>query len=221
MARVFLVPTAVALVVLSGIIHGIWMDRWGPPPDLEAAAAKLERFPDTVGDWKGRPVTLNPQHIRLARIVGYAARRYQNPRTGTEATVLLVCGRPGHVAAHTPDVCFQGVGYRMAKEPTQFQVSAPSGPPAAFWTALFTKQEVGLPRNLRVFWSWSAAGRWEAPVHSRLHFAPQPALFKLYVIEEMGQAPLPPEQTPCLDLLRQLLPALEPVVGAGAEASRS
>src|SRR5262245_30731902 len=86
---------AFLLLALSGIVHGLWTGRWGPSPDLRAAAARCEEVPATVGDWEGHPFELDRRVLAAAEVQGYASRRYVNRRTRESVSVLLVCGRPG------------------------------------------------------------------------------------------------------------------------------
>jgi hypothetical protein len=204
-------PAAVAVVVLvsSGLIHGLWTDRWQPSAGPERAAARLERVPLVIGDWKGQPVEMDPQELKNAGIVGQLSRRYEDPRTGSVVALTLLCGRPGKIAVHTPDMCFPAAGYEMASPKVNYTVRpAPPAAPAEFWTARFHKPQVADPTHLRVFWSWSASGDWKAPEDPRLAFAGWPALYKLYVVRQLNSADDPLQDDPCLDFLRRLLPEL-------------
>ena len=78
-----------------------------------------------------------------------------------------------------------------------------------FWTGDFSK---GLPEfsdSLRLFWSWSGDGQWQAPDNARFTFRGQPALYKLYVLRHLGTTTEPLETDPGVAFLNELLPALE------------
>src|SRR5215472_11020246 len=138
MFRVFTVAAAFALLLGSGFLYGIWTDRWGFPPDVQDAVAKLEGLPTQLGDWQGESIEMDPKHVRRAQLAGFKACRYLNQKTGDAVTVYLVCGRPQYVAVHTPDVCFQGNGFEKTAPPTKFRVpSELKVPPTTFWTATF------------------------------------------------------------------------------------
>ena len=65
------------------------------------------------------------------------------------SSVLLVCGRPGPVSVHTPDVCYAGVGYAMENPPVLYQ--PPSATPSGeFWMADFVQQKSTIPTHLRM-----------------------------------------------------------------------
>src|SRR5439155_15150223 len=121
--------------------------------------------------------------------------------------ILLVCGRPGPVSVHTPDVCYEGVGYEMAAAPVRYAArEGSSAAPAQFWMADFEKQRAAVPVRLRILWSWHAAGAWQAPDDPRLTFARFPVLYKLYVIREMASGDERLEEDRCGEFLGQLLP---------------
>jgi hypothetical protein len=148
-------------------------------------------------------------------------RRYTNARTGDVVSVLLVCGRPGPMAAHTPDVCYGGAGYEMVGQPVRRTYRPTDAGPAEFWTARFHKPSDPLGGQLRIYWSWNARGDWEAADNARLAFAGAGALYKIYVICEASAAGAAPEDDdpgkPFLDLaLPSLEKALFPKAGPGS-----
>jgi hypothetical protein len=209
MMRLLQLVVAIAFLLASGLAHGLWTDRWGKSEQLEAAARKLADVPLTLGDWDGRALEMSAREQEVAEVVGYAIRQFVNRRTGDVVTVLLVCGRPGPVAVHTPDVCYPGAGFALAGAPQRYRDSHPTTSPAEFFTASFTKHASTVPEHLRLFWSWSADGDWKVPDYPRWTFARYPALYKLYVVRQMRRADTPLEQDPCLEVLRLLLPELQ------------
>src|SRR4051794_25685739 len=97
MSRCVPLLTVLTVVVLSGIVHGLWTDRWVPGEEPERAAARLADVPLTLGDWDGRAGQLDARHVEVAELSGYLLREYVHRRTGNVVSVLLVCGRPGPV----------------------------------------------------------------------------------------------------------------------------
>jgi hypothetical protein len=130
-------------------------------------------------------------------------RRYTS---GSEAiTVILMCGRAGHMAVHTPDICYRGAGYEMAGEPAKFRLAAPGA--FEFWSATFRQPAKAGGPDLEIYWTWRADDSWLAPTSPRLTFGGQPYLFKLYVVrEKAGEGT---RDTVMADFLAQLMPALE------------
>ena len=49
----------------------------------------------------------------MAGAVGQISRVYTNPTKGLTVSVLLLCGLPGNISTHTPDVCYPGAGYTL------------------------------------------------------------------------------------------------------------
>src|SRR5262245_10801512 len=175
MTRVLCYATAAALLTGSAVWYGLLTDRWGPSPDRQAAAAKLAGLPAVVGGWEGRPVELNARMLAAADVTGHVARRYVHRGTGQEIMLLILCGRPGPVAVHTPDVCYQGAGY----SPGPPEKRAAAG--GTFWTAQFARTTAP-PDALRIYWAWSDGGAWTAADNPRVAFARSPALYKLYAV---------------------------------------
>src|SRR5262249_30210361 len=146
-------------------------------------AARLERIPRDLGDWHSTDLELGEQEVRAARIEGYCYRRYENARNRHAVTVLLVCGRAGPIAVHTPDICFTGAGYTAAASPTPFALTyGPADEEASFRTMRLTKDQSAFPTEIRVFWTWNAGETWKAPDQPRAAFAGRRALYKMYVL---------------------------------------
>ncbi len=201
----------ISIVIATGIVSGLWANRWTTSPALNLATARLGRLPLAIGDWKGRSEPVDPRELIAAEIDGCLVRRYENRRSGRKISLLLVCGRPGPVSVHTPDVCYPGAGYQMAqKQPSTVVVESGSGyAPSEFLTARFRRGQSVVPEGLQIFWSWNATGKWTVPKSARLEFAARSFLYKLYVIsatagerEESGEAWE-------MEFIRQLLPELE------------
>ncbi len=208
------VLASLTLIAGAGALHGRWTNRWEPAPELGRAADRLALIPLSVGDWRGKDYELDREQAEAARLAGYCYRRYENRRSRRAVSVLLVCGRPGPVAAHTPDVCYPGAGYRLKAAPAPFTLDYGGGAAAGFKTARFRRDaEVGA-EELRIFWSWSAGSGWSAPDNPRWSFARHPALYKLYAIREKSvKEDRRAEDDPCVGLLTLLLPELDRALG--------
>ncbi len=217
---------ALSIVIATAIVAGQQSNRWKTSHELDVAAARLERVPLVIGDWAGRAEPIDPRAMTAAEVDGFLMRRYESRRTGRNIGVLLVCGRPGPVAVHTPDVCYPGAGYEMAQpQPQRSVLSLGTGhADAEFFWAGFRRDGSITRDGLRVQWSWNATNKWSAPDNARLAFAGQPFLYKLYVISEMTGEDEPADVGAETDFLRQLLPELEkvlfPASGADHGAAR-
>ncbi len=207
MLRIIPPVIAVAAVLATGVVHGVWTERWGVAAEPAAWAAKLEQVPAVVGDWESRDAKVNQNES--GGVSGTLHALYQNHRTGKEVTVYLVCGQPAPISIHTPDVCYGAAGYEVLS-PAPFAVLVGAPAPAEFQTAVFRKTVASDQTLLRIFWSWSGNGEWRVPKEGpRRAFAWHPALFKLYLIREMSSSDDPLETDPCVDLMKHLLPRLQ------------
>jgi hypothetical protein len=205
------VPAAMAVLLMSGVVHGLWTDRWirfeeSCPFDEARVAEGIA----TIGDWKSDPLSLDPSQIAPAGISRYVARRYSRGSRGDELSVLLVWGRPGPLAAHTPVTCFQGAGSEMVGEPIRYVVNSGSSCGSAeFWMARFRHTGSPVPECLLVLWSWNANGAWQVVEDPRFSFAHCRALYKLYVVRRVPKSDVALDEGPGVEFLRALLPQLE------------
>ena len=213
--RIVPLLVALTLVVAAGVVHGRWTRRWAGSHAVEAAAAGLARLPLTVGGWHALPLELDRGQLEIGEIDGYIARRYEHAVSGAFVTVLVVCGRPGPISLHTPDVCYAGAGYEPTRPPDRRSFAlGPDGRPGEFRHAVFGRTNTPVPAYLRILWSWSSGGAWEAPDVPRIAFARRPVLFKLYLIRGLATAHESLDGDPSLQLLNVLVPELERVLFA-------
>lgn len=196
--------TAGCILVAAAAAHGLRTDRWGASPDVKAAADRLDTLPLRIGDWEGEAVAIPPGHLAASNAAGITTRRYTHRYTRAEVTAMVVCGRPGPVAVHTPDVCYQGAGF--VPGPAQAQ---PLLDGSSAWVADFKKGGPE-PVALRIRWAWNDGRGWTASGSPRTEFARSKVLYKLYLVRPVphGGDPTPPE----LDLAKELLPALQAVI---------
>lgn len=185
MYRICLTVVAAGLILAAGFLHGRIIDRWGDSHEMTDAVARLQQLKPAFGDWTSQDLELNPKHQQVAEIIGYIHRQYVNRSTGNRVTVLLICGRPGPIAVHSPDICYQGAGYVMGPKSIQTVGSMAPGRAPEFWTARFAKEPD--PTSLNILWSWSDGGRWFAPDNPRLVFYRAKVLYKLYIVHETRQ----------------------------------
>jgi hypothetical protein len=206
MKRYLPVIAAVVVLLFSGLVHGLWTDRWSDRAELQAAAARLKRLPTKLDDWEGEDMPSRGS----GGLTGTLSRRYVHRPTGRAVTVFLGCGKAGPVSIHTPDVCYTASGFKeVAKQRYTLPVSSAS-PGSAFMTALYRRDRADSQSQLRIFWSWtSGGGRWEVAENPRIAFVNRPLLYKVYVLRETGAAPDSVETDPCVELMNRLLPALQ------------
>jgi hypothetical protein len=198
---------AAVILVGTGAVHGLLTDRWSFSAEPQASAAKLPKVPMMIGDWQSHPLEISQSELQMGAIVDYVGRIFVNNRTKSRVQIFLVCGRPGPISVHTPDICFEGAGYRMTAAPAKFPLEF--NPPDEFWQVKFVKEATEGQKYVRVFWAWNSDGHWQVPENPRWTFARSKALFKLYVVHDLPQPGQPPEKDPSLELMRVLLPELK------------
>ena len=204
-AQGLVIGLAVLGLAAAAYIEGTLSGRWGASAELKAASAKLDDVPKTFGDWTGQDLPLADKVLRVAEATGYVQRSYRNGKTGAEVTILLLCGPPGPIGAHTPEYCYAGNGFAMAGEP-QKKTVAWGDSAASYWSARFERKAP--PSDpLRVCWMWGTNGDWEASANPRLGL--KSALYKLYVVRTETVTPLGKRADPIQEFLREFLPEVK------------
>lgn len=209
----FLWGTAALLIFGSAYGHGLMTNRWGAPPDLAAAAAKLDQIPLVMGEWQGQDRDLPETQLQAAEAVGAVSRIYRNEKLQAEVQLLVLCGPHGPIAVHPPTVCFAGAGlYQVAPEKSrEMNAGKVRG---TFWETVFTiRTPEGVTEELETFWAWSVAGECQAAENPRVEYAAQPHLYKIYVTHlrpaTTGNASPPPADNPVEAFLQDFLPTFQ------------
>lgn len=215
LSRLLAVLTLLLLITLAGLVHGVWSSRWHTSEELQQALERVPRVPREFGSWRGKDQEVDPQMYLQAGAHAYWMRRYENTRTGTAVSVILMCGRFGPMSVHTPEVCYQGAGYELTGPATRVQVPLGDNNPATFWTGRFRKGQLDLVGQMRLYWSWNATGMWEAPDQPRLTFRGQPVLYKLYVLRELTTGAEAADTDPAVAFLGEFLPVAQKLLFPG------
>jgi hypothetical protein len=202
MKRILALLAALSVLGASGYVHGVWTERWQKSGELERALTRVDLVPMKVGTWEAKALEADAETFRRAGAQKYWVRQYTDTLTNTNATVILMCGRAGRMSVHTPEVCWQGVGFGMAEAPTVMTLPPGAG---SLWTAKFLKASDS-NTDLQLLWGWNSSGEWQAPTNPRWQYRGLPFLYKLYVIREATSAPT--DVDPLSDFLAELTPAL-------------
>ena len=104
------VVAAAGILVLSGLVHGIWVQRWGTPAALTDAVRRINDVPLRVGNWEATVHEMDPEIVALSKLSGCWMRTYVHRDTGEQMTVFLMCGRAGPTSVHTPDWFYRRAG---------------------------------------------------------------------------------------------------------------
>jgi Protein of unknown function (DUF3485) len=211
MLRTLPMTLAILLLMAGGLVNGIWIDRWNLSSEPGASAAKMEKIPEEIGEWKAQSSRdIDDQSKAIGEIAGYLSRVYSH--SGRDVACLIVCGRPGAIGAHTPDVCFVGQNQIMLKRQQKDMPIGDGEGSAQFYTAIFKRTESGISSYNRAFWSWSADGVWSAPENPRLKFLGKQVLYKLYVTYPLADEEDKLEEGAGQDFINVLLPKLHSVL---------
>lgn len=212
MSNILRYSAALLLLVAVGLLHGEWTHRWGISRGLAEVSARVGSLPLEVGEWTTtQEHKLAPADQQLAGAVAYISRTYASNRRGVRLGVLLLCGSPGKISTHTPDICFPSRGYTLST-PVPFSCRyGPAQRPGEFLTALGEKKGPR-PGVERVFWAWNDSNGWAAPEHPRWTFGGADALCKLYVVRETGGGTVAPQDEPCIEFFNDFLPEVDRIV---------
>jgi hypothetical protein len=203
-----------AFIVAAGVSQGVLAGRWSRSRAIEDGAASLGRAPAVIGDWEGADVPVDRRAMEMAEAAGYLMRRYKDRRTGRAADVLVVCGRPGPIAVHTPEVCYGGVGYEAESTTARVKLGADEA-----WALDLAKPGPVAADRLHILYCWGTGGAWEAADAPRLRFAGSPVLYKVYVIVTPARAEKAPDDA-AEQFARLFLPTLRDCVRPASAAAR-
>jgi hypothetical protein len=174
------------LFTVGSIVHGSFTGRWKPLPPIDTYSQRLMHLPAIMGPWVAVDAPLDdPDSLASAGIQAYFSKSYRNQQTHEQISVLVVCGRPGPISVHTPDICYRSAGYTATNEPSLVDLKTPANKKVRVWSANFLppSSRVGaLP--LQIQWTWIGEKGIESPANARLAFAFLPALFKIYIVAE-------------------------------------
>lgn len=176
--RAGLVVGAVVLLVAAGVVEGVLSYRWGATGDATAAAKRLDGVPAAFGPWTSTESPIEKKILDRAEAIGSVSRVYKNRATGTEVSVLLLVGPAGPIGAHTPDICYAGLGYKMVGGEATRGIKLADGSTQTYWDGRFEKPDGG---GILVSWAWGTDGNWAAATAPRRQFVDHTVLYKLYV----------------------------------------
>src|SRR6516165_8328539 len=186
MLRLTVTLAVCVLLIGSGVIQGIWTNRFhNQDASFREHADRVSRVPMIVGEWDGRP---NEEEAKLPpEQRGCSIVRDYVDRHGNRVSIFLTYGGNDPLCFnHTPLGCYPSNGYKVVGARTKFDVPGQDpNYPATFDMAQFEKTET-VPHYVRVYWSWSGSGAWLVPDSPRVTFAKFSGLYKLYITRDMA-----------------------------------
>ena len=211
-----------AVTAGTGAVAGALGNRWGAPPDVQAAAGRLDRLPAEAGDWQlVDELPLDQDLVEMFQCIGSTNRTYRNRQSGETVHLSLIVGPPGPTSVHTPEICYSSQGYHVdvpaerRKYPTKNSEATVAN---EFWKTTFAP-DGRRPTRLIAYYSWCDGQTWRAPDRPRFAFGGLPYLYKVQLATKiMPRAD--EDRDPCDDFLRALLPALSQSGFYGPSARR-
>jgi hypothetical protein len=205
--------TGLVLILGAGVGHGLWTNRWSTSNEPQHSADKVPGVSLRLGDWEGRDGPALEEDVRaIGQIVGYVNRAYMRADTQQVISMQILCGRPGPITAHMPDICLGGEGYVQVGALRSYSHEISSEQKVDFMVGQFQRtQEGGLVDTIRIFWSMSAKGDWKAPKgwYGRLMYGKYPALYKIYLQRRLASTDEPLDKDPILQFANFLIPNLQ------------
>ncbi len=204
------------LVLVTGFVHGDFTNRWRKSNELQTMIERLGRVPLVCGDWVGSERPRDDIMVRQfdrAQIEGSVLRTYKNRRTGAAVDIMLVCGPVGPIVGHSPQACYTGNGYTLAKTGGYKQppnASMPHG--AEFAVGDFVKNGAVIQTGLRIFWTFGLRGVWSSPAKPRFKFAAERSIYKLYVIRPAVFSEDSLDEDPAIDFIAAFTAAVQPIL---------
>ena len=179
MRHLFASVLASTVLLGAGIYHGLATDRWAEPKADERAGNMFASVSNEIGDWVGERLPHQEDEDSKTSVINM---HFTNRITGKWIITSITSGRAGRVSVHNPEHCYLGNGYKLADTIHNETLTEPNGEAAQLWTGHFQKKKGAGVESIRIWWAWTADGRWQAPTYPRLYFAAKPRLHKLYVI---------------------------------------
>lgn len=219
MLRLLPLLIAIPLVIAYGVTEGFWTNRWTLSSELKQAAERLDKVPLSFGEWQGQTKKIEQRFLEQGEVSGYILRDYVNPKTGETVQVLIICGLPGPTSVHTPDVCYRGAGYVMAAQETRHSEKVKSlAQTVEMWTANFRKPQSPISGQLRIYWTWTVDGQWNAPSSPRWQYAGQKILYKMYLVHQDLEDRTSGQDKTCMDFLHEFVPRVNQTLFPPAQA---
>jgi Protein of unknown function (DUF3485) len=184
-----LVVVVVALTVVPAILEGKYLNRWGTPSDLDAAAGQIEQLPHELGPWlsqqDGEP--LSPAVRQELALAGSISRTYVHRETGAVVNLLLMVGQPGPLLRHPPDICYANRANEQVGDTITFEVTA-TNPSSKFDLLEYKRPQSLTTDRFLVAYSMATSATWSVPRVPRMEFGGASKLYKVQILTSLESA---------------------------------
>lgn len=160
------IGTAMAILLLGGVAHGILSNRWGVSEDIVSLGNKLSQIPKEIGPWKCSSESQLEKSVEtMLEAKGYISRVYTHESTGESVNVFVVFGPKGPIAVHTPEVCYSARAVTQTSERSPVAVES-EGKEGNLWKLGFETNSID-KRKMNVYYGWTEGGPWQAAQNPR------------------------------------------------------
>ena len=122
-----LVAVLLVVTIVPAVIQGNFAHRWGDPPDLIAAAERLNQVPEQFGDWvkesSGRP--MSDVEKEILHCYAHNNNSYRNKTTGQRVDIIMTVGPAGPIVRHNPEFCYECRNAVHVGESSMIKVETP------------------------------------------------------------------------------------------------
>ncbi len=185
--RLTLACLAVAVLTIApAIFEGLYVNRWGTPTNMAAAAENIKQFPREFGEWKiesdGDP--LSDDVCRALGLAGYVSRTYTNRSNGAVVNLLLMVGQSGPLLRHPPYICYANRANEQVGDMTTFHVDSTT-PKSEFNLLEYKRPQTLTNDRFLVAYSMATGPDWSVPELPRVKFGGAPMLYKVQMLTSL------------------------------------
>lgn len=173
----------VFVLTVSSTIYAWANWGWfGPQTGETEAGSRIHEIPKEFGDWKASDdESLSETDITMLDLSKHLVRRYSNS-SGEQVAVILMVGKTGRLAVHTPAVCFTRGDYKKENDGMRVTFRPPANSESMndnhFWKMTFENQISG--RDVRLFYYALGDGKeWYALENPRFQLSHYRYVYKL------------------------------------------
>jgi hypothetical protein len=210
---------AVAVTVMSGLLHGRMSQRWGMDARMQEVAKRLEAFPEQIGPWQQESTyELGRSAMELLDCQGYVHRGYRHRETGDFVKLSVMVGPGSKMSIHVPEICYEAGNFTLLGPRQRFPVTV-AGQEHSLWGVQFQVNDVS-ERKVRVLYGWSTGQQWMAPRMPRWSVAGAPVLYKMqlsYVVNDLTSANVSDTDPLLRSLLEDSITVLHELMDAQSE----
>ncbi len=214
----FVMATALAVAtIVPAVIQGQFSNRWGAPPDLIAAAQRLNEIPDHFGNWikvaDGKVLT--DTEALILHAFAHSSGTYRNQLTGERVEVIMTVGPAGPIVRHNPEFCYETRNAIHIGDSTALKITTADQVDHSFRDVRFQAPNA-LSSEFEIAYGWSNGGPWSRPNFPRIDFGGDTLIYSLQLFSEE----MTPEETRAAftAFLKEFLPAIQSVVLAPSGA---